>query len=89
MRQEQRFDVQSLQCQKNVVFYSGANDNKIFENLRRRWGSKMDVWEKRNIKKGSKQINFTWHVRTYSVSQVSNLYLPIFFSDGSCVANLT
>lgn len=61
---EQQFDVQSLQW--ILGFYSGLNDNRIFENLRRRWGSKWDVWEKGNIKKGSKQINFSWQVIIYS-----------------------
>jgi len=44
---EQQFDVQSLQCQQNLVFYSKVNDNKIFENLRRRWDSKRGVWKGR------------------------------------------
>lgn len=51
---------------KYLVCYSEVNDNKTFENLRRRWSSKRAVWEKRNIKKGPKQINFSWHVLTYS-----------------------
>lgn len=61
---EQQFDVQSLQW--ILGFYSGLNDNKIFENLRRSRGSKRDVWEKRNTKKASKQINFSWQVIIYS-----------------------